>query len=594
MKKIFPIALLAITAFLSSCTTDDIIPNTPLSPATDRKLCFHCDKHNLSYRFSKYILSEYKDYVMPCPVCDTETAYAWMKANELYDYQLLCPIDSTWSNFGSTDTFYSSSKFFVTRQRIPFFPIVPSIESFKGFSIDYLVIQPLNRENKDYVHFPDCWCDACYSKARTAAVVSKKDSVAQYHGMINKIVGIDPMLYPLNNGFPVDRRIRATEILDSIERIMPTLDRFYKKEYNTINYFVGGFNAYRQRYIYSQKTCTPIGSWVDEDIAYCKVSSDAYIGDTVVINIGGGPDYWMGGGMCIPLYKAKPNATKAHSTVKAFQTTTKEKNLQHSVKKRNIAPYSPGSKQLTTNFIPGKIDFLPSEYLPRKYNTSTTSVFTISHPQQGNEFISDNVTRGTWTFLDLGKSVGGWDTKFPNNIVSVETAELLNDVGVMQIRKVVEWCKARNKKIVIMGTSWGGAMIMRYLLYYPTSDFDFIMIADQNPNMPKSIIENELENYIYGPQAQKTGATSFKEINPNMCVISTDVYRRMNWLKNQNLSNTVFYFSQSDTNVGTIPSEDISTLKSQGAKIYSFPHPIAHGVFHDARAWSRQVTPTQM
>jgi len=172
---------------------------------------------------------------------------------------------------------------------------------------------------------------------------------------------------------------------------------------------------------------------------------------------------------------------------------------------------------------------------------------------------------------------------------------VLNDIGTMEIRKVVEWCKARGKHIVLMGSSWGGAMIFNYLLYYPSTDFDQIVIADQNPNMPEDIIKQEYEDYLYAGEALTYGTDpTYKEINNNMCVLSTDTYRRMDWLKRQNLSNTTFFFAESDGNVGPISTGDASTLKSLGAKVYSFPRPIGHGVFHDSRAWYRYVTPTQL
>jgi hypothetical protein len=413
--------------------------------------------------------------------------------------------------------------------------------------------------------------------------------------MMNHIIGIDQQPFPINEGVPIDRRVRAKAILDSIEAIMPQLDSRYNKDYSSINWFVGGFYCDRQRYIYSQKEGTPIDSWVNEDVAYKKISKEEYISDTVVITIGGGPDYWIGGGMPIPLYKSKnrsyiPNLNKIKERVIGSPNLVQG---QVEIRKKNSFRTS-GQYQFTSEFAPDKVDFMPNEYFPSKYNTSTTSVFIISHPQKGNEFLSDNTTRGTWPFVDMGKSLGGWDKKFPNNIVSVETAELINDIGVMQIRKVVEWCKARNKKTVIMGTSWGGAMIMRYLLYYPSSDFDFILIADQNPNIQQEIITKNYEYWIYNTAKDSYGSTGYYELNKNMCVLATSPYRRINWLKNQNLSNTVFYYVDKDDVLGGIPTEDISTLKNLGAKVFQFPNSVGHGTFHKDNVWTRKIVPTQM
>ena len=599
MKTII-ITILTITISISACK-DDIKPTTPitpplidnpLTPAADRKMCFHCDIHNLSYRYTQYILLKNRKFSMSCPVCDLNKSVEFMQQHEFTnEIQLLCPIDSTWSSIYIFDG--GIEKNFLLRKRIPFTPIVPAMDSLRKLNLNDMKVAILNKENKNYKYFPYCWCDACYSKVRLETIKFKEDSIITIRQLMNHIIGIDKQPYPINEGVPIDRRIRAKAILDSIEAIMPQLDRFYNKNYSSINWFVGGFYCDRQRYIYSQKEGTPIDSWVDEDVAYSQISKEKYISDTVVITIGGGPDYWIGGGTPIPLFKSKtrlytPKKTKEHPI--GFPNLSQG---QVEVKRKSISKIN-GQSQFTSEFSPDKVDFMPNEYFPRKYNTPSTSVFIIHHPQKGNQFNSDNITRGTWPFVDMGKSQGGWDKKFPNNIVSVETAELINDIGVMQIRNVVEWCKTRNKKVVILGTSWGGAMIMRYLLYYPASDFDFILIADQNPNIQKEIVEKDYENWIYNTAKDSYGSTNYLELNKNMCVLASSPYRRLNWLKNQNLSNAVFYSVDKDDVLGGIPSEDILTLKSLGAKVYQFPNSVGHGVFHKDNVWTRKIVPTQM
>jgi len=591
MRNLIAILFL-LTVILSSCGGDDNIPVTPKPPVTPpaaRKMYFHCDIHNLSYRFAQYTDDQYKVLKMPCPICKNDSAIAFMKKNEFSYIQLMCPIDSTWTSFGV----YDGEKNFLLREKKPFNPIIPLVENFKGITLNSLTVDILNKQNKDYKNFPDCWCEACYSKVRLVAINTKQDSITTFHNSINLVTGLTFTTYPINTGVPPDRRVRALAILDSIERIMPTLNTDYKKEYNSINYFVGGFNAYRQRYIYSQKTGTPLDSYVSNDIAFRKISAEKYISDTVVINIGGGPDYRLSGfGVTIPLFKTK-STTNTIQSVKSLQASG-HKSLTHAGRTKVGRSNVESQYKLSTDFTPGNIDFLPSQYLPRKYNTYTTSEFIIFHPQKGNQ-LDSREQYGTWNFIDLAKSVGGYDKKFPYNISNVYNAELLNDIGTMEIRKVVEWCKARGKHMVLMGSSWGGAMIFNYLLYYPTTDFDKIIIADQNPNMQPAIVEKEIEDYIYGGEAQKYGIDpTYKEINKNMCVVKTDTYRRMEWLKNKDLSNTTFYYGIQDDNVGNIPTEDIATLKGQGATIYRFPAPIGHGVFHDYRAWYRYLTPTQM
>lgn len=581
---------------LTACEPEEPI-NSPTPPVVERKLSFHCDIHNLTYRFEQYTDDKYKDLVMPCPVCNPDSAKAFMNKNNLTDIQLLCPIDSTWTTIDFHATYTKVYDFAFKTKRIPFVPIIPTTNNLGSFTVSDLTIMSGYNLPTIWLGYPpiykfdSCWCMACINKALTTAIKYKNDSITTFHSFINGIVGINFTTYPVNTGVPPDRRVRATQILDSIEAIMPNLNSDYKKEYNSINCFVGYFNGYRQDYLYCKKTGTPMGSYVTKDIAFSKVCADEYIGDTVVINIGGGPDYSLDGtGVTIPLFKVK--STNTIQSVKALQTSI-HPNLVHSGKSKSSRSKADAQYQLTTDFMPGNVDLFPSQYLPRKYNTYTTSEFIIFQPQKGNQMNSNGVF-GTWNFVDLAKTVGGYNQPFPYNISNVYNAEVMNDIGTMEIRKVVEWCKARGKHMVLMGSSWGGAMIFNYLMYYPSTDFDQIVIADQNPNMQATIVAQEMEDYIYGAALTYGTDPNYKEINKNMCVISSDIYRRMDWLKNKNLSNTTFFYGINDDNVGNIPDNDISTLKGQGATIYRFPAPIGHGVFHDYRAWYRYLTPTQM
>ena len=585
MRNLYLVICILI-AVLSSCSKGDITPDTPIPPVptVDRKLSFHCNIHNLNYRFSEYTDDKYKALVMACPICKVDSATAFMTKNQFSTIQLLCPVDSTWNNF----IINTSDKNYLLRDKKPFVSIA-NYDGFKTYTVDQLKIFALN---KDFTRFPDCWCQTCYTKARLAAIKTKEDSIQAFRTNINNIIGMKFTNYPVNTGVPPDRRTRATQILDSIESILPRIEPYYNKSYSTINGFVGWFSRSRQDYIYSRKTKQAQGTYLPSDTKF-KVCSDEFISDTIVINIGGGPDYMYSGlGTEIDLYK--PKSSNSIQSIKRQKIGYNY--LYNTGKSRILKSRSRvnGQYQLSSDFAPGNVDLFPSQYLQRKYNTYTTSVFNIFHPQKGNQLYPDG-SMYTWNFIDMSKSVGGWNQQFPNNIVSAYTAEVANDLGTMEIRKVVEWCKARRKHIVLMGSSWGGAMIMNYLLYYSSADFDQIIIADQNPNMPANLLENYMEEYIYGKTALQYGTDpSYKQINLNMCLITADTYRRMEWLKKQDLSNTTFYYSTTDSSVGPISAEDISTLKVLGAKVWAFGSPIPHGVFHDYRAWYRYVIPIQM
>jgi len=68
--------------------------------------------------------------------------------------------------------------------------------------------------------------------------------------------------------------------------------------------------------------------------------------------------------------------------------------------------------------------------------------------------------------------------------------------------------------------------------------------------MPASLLEAYMNDYIYGGTALQYGTDpTYKQINLNMCLITSDTYRRLDWLKNQNLRNTTFYYSTTDSQV---------------------------------------------
>src|SRR5665647_2188574 len=384
MKK-FSVVLFILISTLYSCGGDDFFsdPQIPskasVSSLMQQKLAFHCNIHNLTYGFTKQTDDKYKVLNMPCPICKYDSAIIFMKKNELTYIQLLCPIDSTWTSFAIT----TDDKLFLLRDKKPFNPIIPLIGDFKGISLDQLSTDIKNNQNKDYTHFPDCWCDSCFKKVRLAAIKVKQDSITTFHNSINSITGLTFTTYPINTGLPPDRRARAIQILDSIESIMPALNSDYKKQYSTINNFIGYFNGYRQDYLYCNKTGTPMGSYVTKDIYMSKVFSDEYISDTIIINIGGGPDYRLdGSGVTIPLFKTK-STTNTIQSVKSLQSSGR-KSLTHAAKSKVRRSNVESQYQLLNDFTPGNIDFLPSQYLPRKYNTYTTSEFIIFHPQKGN------------------------------------------------------------------------------------------------------------------------------------------------------------------------------------------------------------------
>lgn len=598
MKRITHYILLATLFLFSSCSENvtPVAPVVPVLPVTERKMYFHCAIHNLSYRFVQYIDDQYKALKMPCPVCSADSASQFMKSHNFNNIQLLCPIDSTWTTVMYTSSNTTLYDLVFKNKRTPFNPIIPTTNNLGTYTTDNLTTMSLNSGITticlNYPQFSNCWCQACINKALSTTIKYRQDSIIAFHNSINGIIGMTFTAYPINTGVPPDRRVRAVAILDSIETILPNIESGYNKNYNTINGFVGWFSRARQDYIYANRNGLTQGTYLSYDTKY-KVCSDSYISDTIVINIGGGPDYMYGGlGAEVDLYKAK--STYTIQSVKALKTTGFKNLSQSGNKTKSFRSKTDSQYQLSTDFVPGNIDLFPSQYLSRKYNNYNTSVFNIFHPQKGNQLYPDG-TMFTWNFIDMAKSVGGWNSQFPNNIVSAYTAEVANDIGTMEIRKVVEWCKARGKHMVLMGTSWGGAMILNYLLYYPSTDFDQIIIADQNPNIPGSIIESYMNDYIYGGTALQYGTDpTYKQINVNMCLISADSYRRLDWFKNQNLSNTTFYQSALDTSVGVISAEDVSSLKNMGAKVFEFPSPIDHGVFHDYRAWYRYVMPTQM
>jgi len=598
-KIIFCLVLGAL--FMCSCSKDAITniidPVVPTTPRT--KFSFHCKVHNLTYRYVAYMDDSNKNDSMPCPLCNHEQAYTFLRKFTNHGWQIRCPKDSAWTTY--MDANLSSSILAPTLwDSIKWFPSY-SYKDVKSISLADLtmIVKPSWDASglfDSFKCFRNFSCDTCLMKVCKSAIIVKTDSINNWHNSINSIIGLNFTSYPFKTGMPVDRRARAQAILDSIQRILPSINPYYDTKYSTIHQFVGGWDGARQDYIYCKKTGTTPGSYVDYD-TYMQCVTDAYISDTVIINIAGGPDYKWGGVYYIPTWKSK-SSTNTVQNSKAF--TRGRPSLSHLGALKKVAPVRKtrrsaisGTFQRSTSFQPGNVDLLPSQYLPRKYNTYTTSVFNLWHPQKGNQLNSGN-TQPSWSYFNLANTVGGWNNKYPYNIVSDAYGELLNDVGVMEIRTVVNWCKARGKKIVLMGSSWGGSMIFDYIRYYGTSDFEQVVIADQNPNIPSNLLSDELEEYIYGKTALQYGTDpSYKEINLNMCVIASDVYRRMEWLAGKNLSNVIFYYSQGDGNVGVIPSSDVATLKGQGAKLYAFPSSIAHGVFQDSRAWYRYITPTQ-
>ncbi len=265
----------------------------------------------------------------------------------------------------------------------------------------------------------------------------------------------------------------------------------------------------------------------------------SYLSDTVVIYIGGGPDYSTGTdhNMCL------------------WQPVRKEGKEGEDIMNYDSYVYPPATHWL----------------MDRPFNQPHTSIIEVPHGTAGLFEALGSTWNCTIQFFDFTTACGNFQAEWPYNILSYEDAGLVNDISVELLRYTVELLKAQGKTIAFSGGSWGAYIMARYLLYYPIDDFERVVLAAFNPNHweEQLIIDRENINEFL-----ETGKSRLGQELYEMCR-----WRMLPWLTQHDLSRLRLIVGRKDTNVGFPTDYELWELTNAGATVIELPNE-GHALVH--------------
>ncbi len=252
-----------------------------------------------------------------------------------------------------------------------------------------------------------------------------------------------------------------------------------------------------------------------------------YLTDTVIIYIGGGPNYDKGIDHSLWVYERLYIGDP-----KLSATSTYEEDFA---------------------FIPAT-----SNLLAREYNLPNTSIIEVPHPTAGVMDYHGLFDEGL-TFFDYATACGNYEKAWPENTVSYQDAGIICDMGVELLRLTVEELKRQGKTIVFWGTSWGAYTMSRYLLYYPIEDFAHVELWGFCPNRCKGGVES-IREFANGRRDVGT-------ILLGQELYEMTRWRMLPWLTRLNLDRLRIVIGDEDDHVGPLSQTDIKKLTNAGATV---------------------------
>jgi hypothetical protein len=175
--------------------------------------------------------------------------------------------------------------------------------------------------------------------------------------------------------------------------------------------------------------------------------------------------------------------------------------------------------------------------------------------------------------------------KFVGEEISFKQAKKYNDKTVKILVDLVKYFKSQNKKVILVGTSYGALIIQDFLSQYGNiADKYLISVGrlDTPKKMWKTLSKGRCAKYKNDVDGSQHIATSdYLEIvnenwevnhfgaNMGKLIAGFEYKRYTKLLKNVNLSNVVYIYGTKDEAAGRLTQKEIDFLKSKKAHVIS-------------------------
>lgn len=173
--------------------------------------------------------------------------------------------------------------------------------------------------------------------------------------------------------------------------------------------------------------------------------------------------------------------------------------------------------------------------------------------------------------------------------ITMKQAEIENSVTVEILDRLIKHFKSQNKTVIVIGHSYGGLVITKYIAEKGNKTADKFLIMASRLDAQKVIGESFLKNTPYyfkngiTPTLDDRDEDDTTDLTVSRCPILYKVAgsiiseRFTKKIKQNNLSNVMFVYSKDDTQTGDLLPNEKKFLEAKNVKVLEIPKG-GHGI----------------
>ena len=147
------------------------------------------------------------------------------------------------------------------------------------------------------------------------------------------------------------------------------------------------------------------------------------------------------------------------------------------------------------------------------------------------------------------------------------------DVSVELLRRVVDHFKARGKRVVVVGYSYGSSLVARYLAQHGPGGADRYLLMAGRLDMPREFVDGALAGMLYhfpdatDPEPSGQRPTTDREWIRLLIAGATFHDRYTHRLAGTDLRKAIYVYATADTVVGRLSAAEVAFLEQSGSTV---------------------------
>ena len=147
------------------------------------------------------------------------------------------------------------------------------------------------------------------------------------------------------------------------------------------------------------------------------------------------------------------------------------------------------------------------------------------------------------------------------------------DVSVELLRRVIDHFKARDKRVVVVGYSYGSFLVARYLAQHGPGGADRYLLMAGRLDMPREFVDGALAGMLYhfpdatDPEPSGRRPTTDEEAIELLIAGATFHDRYTDRLAGTDLRKAIYVYATADTVVGRLSDAEVRFLEHKGGTV---------------------------